>query len=69
VLGVKLPQSKRVKFRSKDLASAAKEVGRFGENVGNLTSELRKTREGLANGTAKQDSPVEVLLRKLTKRR
>jgi hypothetical protein len=69
VLGVKLPQSKRVKFRSKDLASAAKEVGRFGENVGDLTTELRRAREGLANGTAKHDSPVEVLLKGLTHRR
>jgi hypothetical protein len=69
VLGVKLPQSKRVKFRSKDLANAAKEVGRFGESVGTLTNELKRTREGLANGSAKQDSPVEVLLRGLTKRR
>ena len=69
VLGVKLPQSKRVKFRSKDLASAAKEVGRFGENVGDLTTELRMAREGLANGTGKHDSPVEVLLRGLTHRR
>lgn len=69
VLGVKLPQSKRVKFRSKDLVSAAKEVGRFGENVGDLTTELRRAREGLANGNGKQDSPVEVLLRGLTSRR
>ena len=69
VLGVKLPRSKRVKFRSKDLANAAKEMGRFGENVGDLTTELRRAREGLANGTAKHDSPVEVLLRGLTNRR
>ena len=69
VLGVKLPQSKRVKFRSKDLASAAKEVGRFGENVGDLTTELRMAREGFANGTGKHDSPVEVLLKGLTHRR
>jgi hypothetical protein len=69
VFGVKLPESKRVRFRTRDLASAAKEVGRFGENVGDLTTELKRAREGLANGTAKHDSPVEVLLKGLTHRR
>jgi hypothetical protein len=69
VLGVKLPESKRVKIRSKDLAKAAKEVGRFGENVGDLTTELRRAREGLANGDAKHNSPIEVLLKGLTHRR
>ena len=44
-------------------------MGRFGENVGDLTTELRRAREGLANGNAKHDSPVEVLLKGLTRRR
>jgi hypothetical protein len=69
VLGVKLPEPKRVKIRSKDLAKAAKEVGRFGENVGDLTTELRRAREGLANGNGGHNSPIEVLLRGLTHRR
>jgi len=69
VLGMQLPAPKRVKIRSKDLAKAAKEVGRFGENVGDLTSELKKAREGLANGNGGHDSPVEVLLKGLTHRR
>jgi len=69
VLGVKLPESKRVRIRSKDLAKAAREVGRFGENMGDLTTEIKRAREGLANGDAKQNSPVEVLLRGLTHRR
>ena len=50
VLGVRLPQPKRVSFRSKDLAKAAKEVGRFGENVGDLTE---RSSSGLA-----RDSPA-----------
>ena len=54
VLGVKLPKPKRVKLRSKDLSKVAKEVGRFGENVGELTTELKRAREGLANGEGKQ---------------
>jgi hypothetical protein len=69
VLGVKLPEPKRVKIRSKDLAKAAKEVGRFGENVGDLTTELRRAREGLANGNGGHNSPIEVLLKGLTHRR
>jgi hypothetical protein len=68
VLGVKLPEPKRVKIRSKDLAKAAKEVGRFGENVGDLTTELRRAREGLANGEGGHNSPIEVLLKGLTHR-
>jgi hypothetical protein len=69
VLGIKLPKSKRVKLRSRDLSKAAKEVGRFGENVGELTTELKRAREGLANGEGKQSSPIEVLLSGLTSRR
>jgi len=69
VLGVKLPRSKRVKLRSRDFSKAAKEVGRFGENVGELTTELRRAREGLASGDGKQSSPIEVLLSSLTSRR
>jgi hypothetical protein len=69
VLGVKLPAPKRVSIRSKDLAKAAKEIGRFGENVGDLTSELKSAREGLANGDGKHNSPIEVLLKGLTNRR
>lgn len=69
VLGVKLPRSKRVKLRSRDFSKAAKEVGRFGENVGELTTELRRAREGLAGGDGKQSSPIEVLLSSLTSRR
>jgi hypothetical protein len=67
VLGVNLPHPKRVKIDSSDLAKAAKEVGRFGENVGELTAELKRTREGLADGA--HGSPIEVLLRGLTNRR
>jgi hypothetical protein len=70
VLGVSLPQPKRVQFKvdSGDLAKAAKQVGRFGENVGELTAELKRARQGLA-GDNKHSSPIEVLLRGLTARR
>lgn len=70
VLGVSLPHPKRVQFKvdSGDLAKAAKQVGRFGENVGELTAELKRARQGLA-GDNKHSSPIEVLLRGLTTRR
>lgn len=70
VLGVPLPHPKRVQLRmdSGDLAKAAKQVGRFGENVGELTAELKRARQGLA-GDNKHSSPIEVLLRGLTARR
>jgi translation initiation factor 1 (eIF-1/SUI1) len=55
-----------VKIDSHDLAKAAKEVGRFGVDVGQLASELRKNRE--AAGGAKRRSPVEVVLQGLTNR-
>jgi hypothetical protein len=48
VLGMKMPQGKRVKIRSKDLAKAAKQVGDFGEQVGELTSELQRIRKGMS---------------------
>jgi hypothetical protein len=70
VLGVPLPHPKRVQIKmdSGDLAKAAKQVGRFGENVGELTAELKRARQGLA-GDNKHSSPIEVLLRGLTTRR
>jgi hypothetical protein len=69
VLGVSLPKRKRVRINSKDLAKAAKEFSRFGDNVGELGAELRRVRQGLAINEEKQNSPLEVLLRGLTTRR
>ena len=57
----------RVKIRSQDLARAARDVGQFGMDVGQLAGELRKNREA-ANG-AKHRSPIEVVLSGLTHRR
>lgn len=67
VLGVPMPKAKRVQFRTKDLRKAAKDVGGFGENVGDLVTELRNAQDAVANG--KGTSPVEILLQGLTKRR
>jgi hypothetical protein len=68
LLGVKMPQPKRVKLRSRDVARAAKEVGTFGQHVGELATELRHAREENGNGN-KHRSPVEVVLDGLTARR
>jgi hypothetical protein len=57
----------KVKIRSQDLAKAARDVGQFGMDVGQLASELRRNREA-ANG-GKHRSPVEVVLDGLTHRR
>jgi hypothetical protein len=56
----------KVKIDSHDLSKAAKEVGQFGADVGQLALELRKNREA-ANG-AKRRSPIEVVLQGLTTR-
>lgn len=56
----------KVKIDSHDLAKAAKEVGQFGADVGQLASELRRNRE-VADG-AKRRSPIEVVLQGLTSR-
>ncbi len=69
VLGISLPKRKRAKISSKDLAKAAKEVGRFGDSVGELGAELRRVRQGFADGEERQNSPLEVLLKGLTTRR
>lgn len=57
----------KVKIRSQDLARAARDVGQFGMDVGQLAGELRKNREA-ANG-AKHRSPIEVVLQGLTNRK
>jgi len=64
---VKVPRKPLVKVDSRDLAKAAKEVGEFGMHLGQLASELRRTRED-ASG-AKRRSPIEVVLQGLTTRK
>jgi len=56
----------KVKVSSKDVAKAAKEVGNFSAQVGELADELQRARKS-ADG--KHRSPVEVVLQGLTARR
>jgi len=60
VLGLKMPQGKRVKIRSRDVAKAAKEVGTLSQHVSELATELRHVRENSNGG--RHRSPVEVVL-------
>jgi len=58
----------KMKIDSRRLSKAAKEVGRFGVDVSQLASELRRNREQ-ANGTKSHSrSPIEVVLQGLTSR-
>lgn len=56
----------KVKIDSKDVAKAAKEVGNFSAQVGQLADELQRARK---SGNGKHRSPVEVVLQGLTARR
>jgi hypothetical protein len=60
-----LQRRPKVKVSSRDMASAAKEVGAFGTQMGRLADELRSARES----DSKHRSPVEILLEGLTARR
>lgn len=66
VLGLEMPQGKRVKIRSRDVAKAAREVGTLSQHVAELATELRRARENSNDG--KRRSPVEVVLNGLTAR-
>jgi len=63
----KMMRRPMVKVDSHDLARAAKNVGRFGVEMGELASELRKNRE--ETDSARRRSPIEVVLQGLTTRR
>jgi hypothetical protein len=69
VLGKKFPGRKRVKLRSKDLAKTADSLASFGEQVGAVSAGLRTAQEVRGNGDGAHNSPLEVLLQGLTKRR
>lgn len=56
----------KIKIDSGDVAKAAKEVGNFSAQVGELAHELQRARE---SGSDKHRSPVEVVLQGLTARR
>jgi hypothetical protein len=65
-LGKAVARRPKIKVDSKDLAKAAKEVGNFSAQVGELANELQRARE---SGNGKRRSPIEVVLQGLTARR
>ena len=70
VLGIAMPTKGGAQAVSKNLANAAKDVGRFGEGMGSLAAELRRVREGIAESDGeRRRSPIEVVLHGLTSRR
>jgi hypothetical protein len=66
VLGVRMGTG-TARAASESLADAAKEIGTFGERVGELANEIRVVREGVSDRHAR--SPIEVVLEGLTARR
>jgi hypothetical protein len=64
---IKAMRKPKIKLTSHDVAKAAKEVGNFSAQVGELASELQRAREQTGNG--RHRSPVEVVLQGLTARR
>jgi hypothetical protein len=67
LLGVPLPTANATQAMSRNLGEAAKQVGSFGEHVGELANEIRMVREGAAQANSR--SPIEVVLQGLTSRR
>ena len=65
ILGVRLGTG--TARASESLADAAKDIGAFGERVGELANEIRVVREGVADRHSR--SPIEVVLEGLTTRR
>jgi hypothetical protein len=66
VLGVRLGTG-TARSASASLAEAAKDIGAFGEHVGELANEVRIVREGVSDRHGR--SPIEVVLEGLTTRR
>jgi hypothetical protein len=65
VLGVPVPRRSVLKSSTKNLAEAAKEAGKLGRQMGELSSEVHKTREAMDDT---RRSPIEVVLQGLTRR-
>jgi hypothetical protein len=69
VLGIPVPRRSVLRSSTKDLARAAKQAGKLGQQVSELTSEVRHTREAIDGNGGRRRSPIEVVLQGLTARR
>lgn len=63
-----MPKKPKVKINSKDLAKAAKQVGKVSAQVGEIADGIQRA-QGSSNGNGKHRSPIEVVLQGLTARR
>jgi len=63
-----MPRKPKVKINSKDLAKAAKQVGKVSAQVGEIADGIQRAQDS-SNGDGKHRSPVEVVLQGLTARR
>jgi len=64
-----MPKKPKVKINSKDLAKAAKQVGKVSAQVGEIADGIQRA-QGSSNGDgSKHRSPIEVVLQGLTARR
>jgi hypothetical protein len=66
-MGIPVPRRSVLKASTKNLASSAQNAARFGEQLAELTTEVKRTREAVQGDTKR--SPVEVVLEGLTHRR
>jgi hypothetical protein len=64
-----MPHKPKVKIKSKDLAKAAKEVGKVSAQVSEIANGISRAQDSSANGNGRHRSPVEVVLQGLTARR
>jgi hypothetical protein len=64
-----MPRKPKVKIKSKDLAKAAKEVGKVSAQVSEIANGIQRAQDSSSNGDGKHRSPVEVVLQGLTARR
>jgi hypothetical protein len=67
LMGIPVPRRSVLKASTKNLASSAQNAARFGEQLAELTTEVKRTREAVQGDTKR--SPVEVVLEGLTHRR
>jgi len=64
-----MPKKPKVKVNTKDLAKAAKQVGKVSAQVGEIADGIQRA-QGSSNGDgSKHRSPIEVVLQGLTARR
>jgi hypothetical protein len=68
ILGVSLPNRGTAQVTSKNVASAARNLGAFAERTGRIAEQVRAASEAVGEDGARRKSPIEVVLDGLTRR-